>query len=214
MREALSKTGLPRRRLNLAVCSCLIFFATAAAAAPFDETRLIAAGEAQTAYTKTYDGAYTSIPYPTGDVPKERGVCTDVVIRAYRKLGVDLQQLVHEDMKKNFSLYPKQWGLKKTDTNIDHRRVPNLQTFFTRKGKSLPATDNGADYKPGDIVTWDLSYPKRHLPHIGIVTDKKSQDGKRHLIVHNIGRGAEVEDTLFEYHITGHYRYEPEIQVP
>lgn len=211
MREALSKTGLPRRRLNLAVASCLIFFATAAQAAPFDETRLIAAGEAQTAYTKTYDGAYVRIPYPNGDVSKETGVCTDVVIRAYRKLGVDLQRLVHEDMKKNFSLYSKQWGLKKPDTNIDHRRVPNLQTFFTRHGKSLPVTESGADYKPGDIVTWDLSYPKRPLPHIGIVTDKKSADGKRYLIVHNIGRGAEVEDTLFEYHITGHYRYEPAI---
>ncbi len=211
MREALSKTGFPRRRLNVAVFSCLILFAASAVAAPFDETRLITAGEAQTAYTKSYDGAYISIPYPNGDVPKETGVCTDVVIRAYRKLGVDLQQLVHEDMKKNFSLYPKQWGLKKTDTNIDHRRVPNLQTFFTRHGKSLAVTDNGADYKPGDIVTWDLSYPKRPLPHIGIVTDKKSADGKRYLIVHNIGRGAEVEDTLFEYHITGHYRYEPAI---
>lgn len=185
-----------------------------AQAAKFDAARLIAAGEAQTAYTKSYDGAYISIPYPNGDVPKETGVCTDVVIRAYRKLGVDLQQLVHEDMRKNFSLYPKQWGLKKPDTNIDHRRVPNLQVFFTRHGKSLPVTDNGADYKPGDIVTWDLSYPKRPLPHIGIVTDKKSADGARYMVVHNIGRGAEVEDTLFEYHITGHYRYEPEIQLP
>lgn len=207
----MSKTGWPFISALWTIC---LLLPLAARAAAFDASALIAAGEAQTTYTKSYDGAYRNIPYPNGDIPKETGVCTDVVIRAYRKLGVDLQQLVHEDMKKNFNLYPKQWGLKKPDTNIDHRRVPNLQVFFTRHGKSLPVTDNGADYKPGDIVTWDLSYPKRPLPHIGIVTDKKSADGARYMVVHNIGRGAQVEDTLFEYHITGHYRYEPEIQLP
>jgi uncharacterized protein YijF (DUF1287 family) len=210
----MSKTGWRFISARFAICLPLLLLPIAAQAAKFDAGALIAAGEAQTAYTKSYDGAYTSIPYPGGDVAKETGVCTDVIIRAYRKLGVDLQQRVHEDMKKNFSLYPKQWGLKKTDTNIDHRRVPNLQVFFARHGKSLPVTANGADYKPGDIVTWDLSYPKRPLPHIGIVTDKKSADGARYMVVHNIGRGAEVEDTLFEYHITGHYRYEPDIQLP
>lgn len=151
-----------------------------------------------------YDGSYRKIPYPNGDVPKNIGVCTDVVIRAYRKLKIDLQKEVHEDMKPNFSKYPKIWGLKTTDTNIDHRRVPNLQVFFTRKGTSLPATDKPEDYKPGDIVTWMLP---GNLPHIGIVVNKKSADGKRYKIVHNIGSGQVMEDMLFDYTITGHYRY-------
>ncbi|MEZ0225019.1 MAG: DUF1287 domain-containing protein [Alphaproteobacteria bacterium] len=181
-----------------------------ALAEPFDSPSFIAAAIAQSAYTKGYDGSYTVIPYPGGDVAKETGVCTDVVIRAYRALGFDLQQLVHEDMKKNFGLYPKIWGLKRTDTNIDHRRVPNLQVFFTRHGQKLAVSDNAADYKPGDIVTWDLTWPKRPLPHIGIVTDRRSDDGLRPLIVHNIGRGAQVENMLFSYKITGHYRYAPE----
>ncbi|HYD17584.1 MAG TPA: DUF1287 domain-containing protein [Patescibacteria group bacterium] len=188
--------------------------ATGASAAPLEPQKLVEAGVAQTAYTKSYDPAYRSIPYPNGDVPKERGVCTDVVIRAYRAQGIDLQKLVHEDMKAHFGLYPKQWGLKKTDTNIDHRRVPNLQVFLARKGKSLPVTKAGEDYKPGDLVTWDLSYPKRPLPHIGIVTDRKTEDGQRPLVVHNIGHGAAVDDILFSYHITGHYRYLPDGQVP
>lgn len=153
-----------------------------------------------------YDGSYRQIPYPNGDVPKNIGVCTDVVIRAYRKLGIDLQKEVHEDMKANFSKYPKTWGLKSTDTNIDHRRVPNLQVFFTRKGTSIPVTKNAEDYKPGDLVTW-LITPR--LPHIGIVVNRKSADGKRYMIVHNIGRGQELEDCLFTYEISGHYRYNP-----
>jgi hypothetical protein len=152
----------------------------------------------------TYNGAYVKIPYPNGDVPKNTGVCTDVVIRTYRKLGIDLQKEVHEDMKANFSKYPKNWGLKSTDTNIDHRRVPNLQTFFTRKGTSLPVTKNASDYKPGDIVTWMIT---PSLPHIGIVVNRKSKDGKRYMIVHNVGRGQELEDCLFLYDISGHYRY-------
>jgi uncharacterized protein len=181
-----------------------------ALASPFDASKFIEAAIAQLAYTKSYDGSYTNIPYPNGDVAKETGVCTDVVIRAYRTLGFDLQRLVHEDMKKNFALYPKIWGLKSTDTNIDHRRVPNLQVFFTRHGQKLAVSDSPVDYKPGDIVTWDLTYPKRPLPHIGIVTDKRSDDGERPLIVHNIGRGVQVEDMLFSYKITGHYRYAPQ----
>lgn len=152
----------------------------------------------------TYDPAYTAIPYPNGDVPADRGVCSDVVIRTYRRLGIDLQKEVHEDMKANFSAYPKKWGLKKTDTNIDHRRVPNLQVFFARHGQEKQISSKGRDYRPGDIVTWDLG---EGLTHIGIVVHKKSTDQQRYLIVHNIGRGQELSDCLFEYKITGHYAY-------
>ncbi len=152
----------------------------------------------------SYDPSYVAIKYPNGDVPKNKGVCTDVVIRAYRKLGIDLQKEVHEDMKKNFSKYPKTWGLKKTDTNIDHRRVPNLQVFFTRFGESLAVSDKASNYKTGDIVTWMIG---EKLPHIGIVTNKKTSDGKRNLIVHNVGSGQVLEDCLFKYKITGHYRF-------
>lgn len=148
---------------------------------------------------------YVSIPYPNGDVPAKTGVCTDVVIRAYRKLGIDLQKEVHEDMKKRFSEYPKIWGLKSTDKNIDHRRVPNLQTFFKKHGKVLPITKNPEDYKVGDIVTWMLP---GNLPHIGIIVNKKSTDKKRYLVVHNIGSGQVAEDMLFNFAITGHYQYQ------
>jgi uncharacterized protein YijF (DUF1287 family) len=150
-----------------------------------------------------YDGTYFQIKYPNGDVPANLGVCTDVVIRSYRKLGADLQQLVHEDMKANFAKYPKMWGLKTTDTNIDHRRVPNLQVFFTRKGQSLTVTNSATDYKPGDIVTWILA---NNMTHIGIVVNKKGAGG-RYMVVHNIGNGQVLQDCLFEYKITGHYRY-------
>lgn len=153
----------------------------------------------------SYDPTYFKISYPNGDVPADKGVCTDVVIRAYRKLGVDLQQLVHDDMKANFAKYPKIWGLKTTDTNIDHRRVPNLQTFFSRHGKSLALSTQAGDYQPGDIVTWDLG---RNTPHIGLVINKKSDDNSRYLIVHNIGGGQEISDCLFNYKITGHFRFE------
>lgn len=154
--------------------------------------------------TVAYDPAYFSIKYPNGDVPKNKGVCTDVVIRAYRKIGIDLQKEVHEDMKENFSKYPKKWGLKGTDTNIDHRRVPNLQVFFTRLGKSLEVTDTASDYKTGDLVTWMIA---EKMPHIGIVTNRKTSDGKRNLIVHNVGSGQVLEDCLFKYKITGHYQF-------
>lgn len=157
--------------------------------------------------TIQYDPSYIGIKYPNGDVPKNKGVCTDVVIRAYRKLGIDLQKEVHEDLKANFSLYPnlKKWGLKKPDTNIDHRRVPNLEVFFTRKGKKLKVSDNPNDYKTGEIVTWMIN---GKLPHIGIVTHKKSADGKRPLLVHNVGDGQVLEDCLFSYEIVGHFKYE------
>ncbi|MFC3160193.1 hypothetical protein SAMN05443633_102485 [Chryseobacterium arachidis] len=153
----------------------------------------------------TYDPAYFTLKYPNGDVPSDKGVCTDVVIRAYRKLGIDLQKEVHEDMAKNFSKYPKNWGLKKPDTNIDHRRVPNLQVFFTRFGKSKSIETKPELYVPGDIVTWILP---GNLTHIGIVVNKKSADGKRYLIVHNIGAGQVIEDCLFKFTITGHYQYQ------
>lgn len=151
-----------------------------------------------------YDGNYYTIPYPNGDVPKNKGVCTDVVIRAYRKLGTDLQKEVHEDMKKHFAAYPKTWGLRATDRNIDHRRVPNLQVFFSRHGEKLAVTSNPGDYKPGDLVTWMLA---GNLPHIGIVVNKKSGRHSGYQIVHNIGAGQVVQDCLFDYKITGHYRY-------
>lgn len=152
----------------------------------------------------TYDPAYYSIKYPNGDVAANKGVCTDVVVRAYRKLGIDLQKEVHEDMKKNFSKYPKKFGLKRPDTNIDHRRVPNLMVFFSRFGKSKSTETNAALYLPGDIVTWLLP---GNLTHIGIVVNRKSDDGKRYLIVHNIGGGQIIEDCLFKFTITGHYQY-------
>ncbi|WP_445452772.1 DUF1287 domain-containing protein [Flavobacterium sp. 25HG05S-40] len=153
-----------------------------------------------------YTPDYISIKYPMGDVPAKTGVCTDVVIRAYRKLGIDLQKEVHEDLKANFSQYPnlKKWGLKKPDTNIDHRRVPNLEVFFTRKGEKLSVTDKATDYKPGEIVTWMIN---GKLPHIGIITHKKSPDGKRLMIVHNVGNGQVIEDCLLEWDIVGHFKY-------
>ncbi|WP_340696697.1 DUF1287 domain-containing protein [Flavobacterium ginsengisoli] len=154
-----------------------------------------------------YDPAYFKIDYPNGDVPKNKGVCTDVIIRSYRVLNIDLQKEVHQDMVENFSLYPnlKKWGMTKTDTNIDHRRVPNLEVFFERKGTKLPVTQNAKDYKTGELVTWMIN---DKLPHIGIVTNKKSADGKRNLIVHNVGGGQVLEDCLFEYKIVGHFKYE------
>ncbi len=163
--------------------------------------------DATTELTKqkvVYDPTYFTITYPNGDVPSGKGVCTDVVIRAYRKLGIDLQKEVHEDMKANFQKYPKTWGLKQPDKNIDHRRVPNLMVFFTRYGQVKPITDKAEDYLPGNIVCWNLGGA---VTHIGLVVNKKSADGKRNLIVHNIGGGQVLADCLFEYKIIGHYTY-------
>jgi uncharacterized protein YijF (DUF1287 family) len=153
-----------------------------------------------------YTPDYVKLKYPNGDVPAKTGVCTDVIIRAYRKLNIDLQKEVHEDMVANFTKYPnlKKWGLKTTDKNIDHRRVPNLEVFFGRKGKTLLITQNANDYKTGEIVTW-MIHDK--LPHIGIITHLKSKDGKRNLIVHNVGNGQVLEDCLFSYTIVGHFQY-------
>ncbi len=151
-----------------------------------------------------YDSRYFSIDYPNGDIPKDKGVCTDVVIRAYRKLGIDLQKEVHEDMLANFNKYPKNWGLTKTDKNIDHRRVPNLMTFFSRFGEEKVISDKSIDYKPGDIVCWNLG---GGITHIGIISNKKNNDNSRYLIIHNIGAGQVLEDCLFNFKIIGHYRY-------
>ncbi|MBL8297451.1 MAG: DUF1287 domain-containing protein [Rhodanobacteraceae bacterium] len=180
--------------------------ASPAVAAPAEfPANLLAAATAQVGVTVTYDPAYARIGYPGGDVPIDRGVCTDVVIRAYRALGIDLQQLVHEDLRRAWAAYPKLWGLRSPDRHIDHRRVPNLATFFLRHGKSLRVSQTDAAlYAPGDIVTWRLA---SGVPHIGLVTDERRNG--RPLIVHNIGAGTQIEDVLFAYTITGHYRYEP-----
>lgn len=152
----------------------------------------------------TYDPTYFNISYPNGDVPSDKGVCTDVIIRGYRALGIDLQKEVHEDMGVAFEKYPKNWGLTRTDRNIDHRRVPNLMTFFERHGTSVAISSNPNKYLPGDVVCWQL---EGGLYHIGFVVDKKSKDGQRPMIVHNIGAGQVLEDVLFKYTIIGHYRY-------
>jgi len=159
----------------------------------------------------TYDGSYRKIAYPGGDVPNNIGVCTDVVIRAYRKLGIDLQQMVHRDMLKNFSQYPNlpEWNLYQPDSNIDHRRVLNLRAFFALNGAALPISTDSNDYMPGDLVTWDI---KPGVPHIGIVTHSVSKDRTRPLIVHNIAKGPKLEDILFTMRITGHYRFQPGLQ--
>jgi uncharacterized protein YijF (DUF1287 family) len=152
----------------------------------------------------SYDPTYFSIPYPMGDVPANKGVCTDVVIRTYRKLNIDLQEKVHNDMQANFAKYPKIWGLSRTDKNIDHRRVPNLQVFFKKFGSVKVISDNAKDYAPGDIVTWKLP---PSLPHVGIVSHIKNDDGSRYLIIHNVGAGQVSQDFLFSYPITGHYSF-------
>lgn len=192
-------------KLTTLICSSLL--AVTLHAQSFEQSLVVAAKE-RTAHTVHYDGSYVSIKYPNGDVPATTGVCTDVVVRAYRVLGVDLQQLVHEDMKHHFSAYPskKLWGLTRTDTNIDHRRVPNLQTFFTRHGVVLKKSHDAQDFHAGDLVTWMLP---GNIPHIGIVIDTKDAKTGHPLIVHNIGAGPEATDILFAYKMTGHYRYIP-----
>ena len=166
--------------------------------------RLLASAVLQTTQTKGYNSAYVQIAYPNGDVPISTGVCSDVVVRAFRKSGIDLQKELHQDMSAHFEKYPKKWGLKRPDKNIDHRRVPNLMTWFDRKGKSLRVSLNEADYQPGDVVTWNLESGRTH---IGIVSDIKVEGTDRYAIIHNIGRGARAEDVLFAWEVTGHYRY-------
>lgn len=165
---------------------------------------LVDAAKGRLDHTVIYDGSYQKISYPMGDVDASKGVCTDVIIRAYRTLGIDLQQLLHEDMLVNFSLYPAHWGLRKPDSNIDHRRVPNLEAFFSHHGENIAVTQTAEDYQPGDIVTWRLN--GSNLPHIGIVSDQKAASGN-YEIVHNIGWGPKSDDLLFKHRINGHYRY-------
>lgn len=167
-------------------------------------TKIVAAARKQVGVTLSYDPAYVALKYPGGDLPREKGVCTDVVIRALRDgLSQDLQKLVHEDMKADFGGYPKKWGLSRPDRNIDHRRVPNLQAYFKRKGMALTVKKVAGRFQPGDLVTCTVP---PHLPHIMIVSDRKSVEGVP-LVIHNIGRGAQEEDVLFTYPLTGHYRW-------
>ena len=164
---------------------------------------VVEAARSQVDVTTIYDPAYVKLAYPGGDVPLERGVCTDVVIRAFRAAGVDLQKAVHEDMRRSFKSYPRRWGLSRPDPNIDHRRVPNLMVYFDRQGKSVVVSADSADYVAGDVVTWDLG---GGVPHIGIVSADSDPASNRRFIVHNIGQGAKLEDVLFAWKITGHYR--------
>jgi hypothetical protein len=175
-------------------------------------TRIVEGAERQVGVTVVYDGSYRRLAYPGGDVPPERGVCTDVVVRAYRNSGIDLQVLVHEDLRSAFAAYPRRWGMRGPDRNIDHRRVPNLATFFARHGEVLPVSHDPADYRPGDIVTWRLA---SGLPHIGIVSARVAAG--RPLVIHNIGAGTVFEGVLFANPVTGHYRYPrggPEAESP
>jgi len=158
---------------------------------------------AQAGVTTEYDPAYVALDYPNGDVPEKTGVCSDVVVRAFRKAGLDLQKEVHEDMKAARSEYPTKWGANAPDKNIDHRRVLNLMKYFERRGKSLPISDAAVDYQPGDVVAWELS---SGIDHIGIVTNMLSESADQYLIVHNIGAGTRIEDVMFAWTIKGHYR--------
>ena len=180
----------------------VVFLLALLASVAVADFRLPELARRQIGVTVEYDSAYVGLAYPGGDVPEERGVCTDVVIRALRLLDFDLQKEVHEDMKRNFAAYPKYWGLKRPDKNIDHRRVPNLQTFFKRRGWGLPVSRDAADYKPGELVTCLVG---DSLPHIMIVSDRRNEEGIP-LVIHNIGVGTEEEDCLFTFPLTGHYR--------
>jgi uncharacterized protein len=183
----------------------LVFSLFSLSIAQIDSVReIIENAKWQVTITTGYDPAYTTISYPMGDVPINTGVCSDVIIRAFRNVSIDFQKLIHEDMASHFSLYPQKWGLKSTDSNIDHRRVPNIQKYLERHKKQVPISKNGKDYLPGDIVTWKLP---GNLDHIGLVSDVKVENRERYGIIHNIGNGAKLEDLLFSFPITGHYRY-------
>jgi uncharacterized protein YijF (DUF1287 family) len=196
-------TGKSMPKINL----LLLFFLSFPSIATNFSERLSEAALHRTSFDVRYDGRYLKLDYPNGDVPGEIGVCTDVVIRSYRSLGIDLQQLVHLDMRDNFSVYPSNriWGMNKPDTNIDHRRVPNLQRFFARHGDVKTISNDPKDYQAGDLVTWMLP---GNLPHIGIIVNQLSQESGHPMIVHNIGAGPKLQDVLFAYPITGHYRFE------
>lgn len=198
-------TGIERykvvgRAVLVWLCLCL---ALPAWAQSIQSEPLISAARQQIGVTLSYDPVYRQLAYPGGDVPLATGVCTDVLIRALRVQGLDLQQAVHEDMRGHFAAYPQNWGLKRPDRNIDHRRVPNLMTWLRRQGLAQPISRQAADYQPGDIVTWDLG---RGLTHIGIVSDRRTAQDVP-LILHNIGRGTQEEDILFAFTVIGHYRF-------
>ena len=167
--------------------------------------KLIAAALEQVGVTTEYDPAYVKLTYPNGDVPLKTGVCADVIVRAFRQAEIDLQKELHEDMKRNFGKYPKKWGARAPDTNIDHRRVPNLMTWFDRQSKALPLSKDAKDYLPGDVVAWDLD--GKGMTHVGIVSNRYHETTGRYLMIHNIGGGAQAEDVIFNWKIIGHYRY-------
>jgi uncharacterized protein YijF (DUF1287 family) len=187
--------------MNL-LASLLILVATASAA-DIQPVKLVASARSQIGRTISYDPAYRKLIYPGGDVPKETGVCSDVVVRALREQGLDLQQQLHEDMKRDFRVYPQKWNLKQPDPNIDHRRVLNLMTYFQRQGYAQKIADQATNFAAGDIVAWDLG---RGVTHIGIVSDRRSANGVP-LVIHNIGRGTREENILLQYHVIGHYRW-------
>ena len=184
-----------------------LIFSILATSPVFADQALVEAAQDRLKQRITYNGAYMKLDYPGGDVPANIGVCTDVLIRSYRAAyGFDFQKAVHEDMKANFSTYPKNWGLKRTDRNIDHRRVPNLETYLIRQGASLGISREPSDFQPGDIVSWRLA---GGLPHIGIVSDRKAADGTP-LIIHNVGAGPSEDNVLFLYKMNGHFRFIPQ----
>lgn len=199
-----------RRDAKRCAAACILFVALSASAQTLTNRftreqfsrKLVAAAVERTHHRVRYVSDYVAIAYPGGDVPAETGVCTDEIIRIYRAVGIDLQKQVHEDMVGSFNSYPHRW-LSHPDPNIDHRRVPNLMTFFTRNGETLPATTRSQDYSPGDIIAWNLG---NGVTHIGLVVDQKSDTG-RYMVVHNIGRGPQMEDVLFDWKVIGHYRY-------
>ncbi|MDO9362809.1 MAG: DUF1287 domain-containing protein [Sphingopyxis sp.] len=203
----MSPSFQPTRRAFIGAASACLFGMVGApgtAAAATNAQRVVAAARRQVGVTLRYDPAYSVLAFPNGDVARVKGVCTDVVIRAFRDaLGLDLQALVNADMRANFTAYPKNWGLSRPDRNIDHRRVPNLATFWRRRGASLPVTDNAADWRPGDIFT---AMVNGRLPHTGIVSDRKDTTGTP-LVLHNIGGGTREEDALFDHKLTGHFRW-------
>lgn len=198
------------KRLPVAAACLLLLGMLSAQSPPPSAARadfvawLVAAAVERPQHTVRYDGSYRRIPYPGGDVPPDIGACTDEIVRIYRAVGIDLQKEVHQDMLAHFRAYPRKWGLSRPDSNIDHRRVPNLMVFFARHGENLPVSANASDYQPGDVVTWDL---RPGLPHIGVVVDRKAPSSDRYLVVHNVGEGPKMEDVLFAWKITGHYRY-------
>ncbi len=192
------------RRLILAVLAALLL--AAAPAQAVTTAQFLHAAAALENRNVRFNSAYSRIGYPMGDVAANEGVCADVVVRAYRAVGIDLQKLVHDDMARHFALYPRTWGLRAPDSNIDHRRVLNLRVFFARHGKALKISNNASDYGPGDLVTWTLD-GRGGAPHIGIVMPRRTADGTRPLILNNLGRGQIYEDILFAFKITGHYRY-------